>query len=177
MAHLNKVRNSFTNHLLKIKVVFSAFLSTGSTNKFWRNWRQQPISAAFRGKYKSDRNRICMKYYIHRSDFSGCNTKIPIRTSQTFTSWFTQTSWTWRFKQSSRNGKWCVTNLSFLNWNAGFWSSFSFSDIMRNRDFYRINDVRPPFTYASLIRQVKNYIPILEKIKCIQNPRIILDIE
>ena len=48
---------------------------------------------------------------------------------------------------------------------------------MRNRDFYRINDVRPPFTYASLIRQVKNYIPILEKIKCIQNPRIILDIE
>ncbi len=27
-------------------------------------------------------------------------------------------------------------------------------DIMRNRDFYKMNDVRPPFTYASLIRQV-----------------------
>ena len=31
---------------------------------------------------------------------------------------------------------------------------FCILDIMRNRDFYRINDVRPPFTYASLIRQV-----------------------
>ncbi len=27
-------------------------------------------------------------------------------------------------------------------------------DIHRNRDFYRMHDVRPPFTYASLIRQV-----------------------
>ena len=28
------------------------------------------------------------------------------------------------------------------------------SEIHRNREFYRTNDVRPPFTYASLIRQV-----------------------
>ena len=28
-----------------------------------------------------------------------------------------------------------------------------FSEIMRNREFYRLNDVRPPYTYASLIRQ------------------------
>ena len=24
---------------------------------------------------------------------------------------------------------------------------------MRNREFYRLNDIRPPYTYASLIRQ------------------------
>ena len=28
------------------------------------------------------------------------------------------------------------------------------SEINRNRDFYRSQDVRPPFTYAALIRQV-----------------------
>ena len=28
------------------------------------------------------------------------------------------------------------------------------AEIDRNRDFYRSTDVRPPFTYASLIRQV-----------------------
>ena len=28
------------------------------------------------------------------------------------------------------------------------------SELQRNRDFYRNADVRPPFTYASLIRQV-----------------------
>lgn len=28
------------------------------------------------------------------------------------------------------------------------------SEIDKNRDFYKTNDVRPPFTYASLIRQV-----------------------
>ena len=28
------------------------------------------------------------------------------------------------------------------------------ADIQRNREFYRSNDVRPPYTYASLIRQV-----------------------
>lgn len=28
------------------------------------------------------------------------------------------------------------------------------SEISRNRDFYRSQDVRPPFTYAALIRQV-----------------------
>ncbi|VDD98080.1 unnamed protein product [Enterobius vermicularis] len=26
-------------------------------------------------------------------------------------------------------------------------------DLLRNRDYYRNNDVRPPYTYASLIRQ------------------------
>ena len=29
------------------------------------------------------------------------------------------------------------------------------NEISRNRDFYRNQDVRPPFTYAALIRQVK----------------------
>ena len=28
------------------------------------------------------------------------------------------------------------------------------SEMSQNRDFYRIQDVRPPFTYAALIRQV-----------------------
>ncbi len=28
------------------------------------------------------------------------------------------------------------------------------AEIVQNKDFYRVNDVRPPFTYASLIRQV-----------------------
>ena len=28
------------------------------------------------------------------------------------------------------------------------------NEITRNRDFYRAHDVRPPFTYAALIRQV-----------------------
>lgn len=28
-------------------------------------------------------------------------------------------------------------------------------EIYRNREFYRTQDVRPPFTYASLIRQVR----------------------
>lgn len=28
------------------------------------------------------------------------------------------------------------------------------SEIQRNREFYKNADVRPPFTYASLIRQV-----------------------
>lgn len=31
---------------------------------------------------------------------------------------------------------------------------FSVSEIQRNREFYKNADVRPPFTYASLIRQV-----------------------
>ena len=30
------------------------------------------------------------------------------------------------------------------------------NEISRNRDFYRSQDVRPPFTYAALIRQVNN---------------------
>ena len=29
------------------------------------------------------------------------------------------------------------------------------SEMKQNRDFYRIKDVRPPFTYAALIRQVE----------------------
>jgi hypothetical protein len=29
-----------------------------------------------------------------------------------------------------------------------------FAEIQRNREFYKNADVRPPFTYASLIRQV-----------------------
>lgn len=31
---------------------------------------------------------------------------------------------------------------------------FHLSEIQRNREFYKNADVRPPFTYASLIRQV-----------------------
>ncbi len=35
-------------------------------------------------------------------------------------------------------------------------SGIFFVEIYRNREFYRTQDVRPPFTYASLIRQVGN---------------------
>lgn len=31
---------------------------------------------------------------------------------------------------------------------------YTFAEIQRNREFYKNADVRPPFTYASLIRQV-----------------------
>ena len=31
---------------------------------------------------------------------------------------------------------------------------FHLTELQRNREFYRNADVRPPFTYASLIRQV-----------------------
>ena len=34
-------------------------------------------------------------------------------------------------------------------------SGDSDNEISKNRDFYRSHDVRPPFTYAALIRQVK----------------------
>ena len=34
-------------------------------------------------------------------------------------------------------------------------SGDSDNQISKNRDFYRSHDVRPPFTYAALIRQVK----------------------
>ena len=30
------------------------------------------------------------------------------------------------------------------------------NEISKNKDFYRSHDVRPPFTYAALIRQVKS---------------------
>lgn len=33
-------------------------------------------------------------------------------------------------------------------------ASWYISEIQRNREFYKNADVRPPFTYASLIRQV-----------------------
>ena len=33
-----------------------------------------------------------------------------------------------------------------------------FTEIQRNREFYKNTDVRPPFTYASLIRQVTIYL-------------------
>merc|ERR1711892_199491 len=33
------------------------------------------------------------------------------------------------------------------------------SEISQNRDFYRMQDVRPPFTYAALIRQAINESP------------------
>ena len=38
------------------------------------------------------------------------------------------------------------------------------NEITRNRDFYRSHDVRPPFTYAALIRQVHNLYPLKLKI-------------
>ena len=36
--------------------------------------------------------------------------------------------------------------------------SLYFLEIHRNREFYRTQDVRPPFTYASLIRQVSSHL-------------------
>ena len=48
-----------------------------------------------------------------------------------------------------------------------------FSEIHRNREFYRTHDVRPPFTYASLIRQVgasnRTYIPFAVYLSFINN--------
>lgn len=38
--------------------------------------------------------------------------------------------------------------------NSVFAHLFHYTEISRNREFYRNNEVRPPFTYASLIRQV-----------------------
>ena len=38
---------------------------------------------------------------------------------------------------------------------------FVILEIHRNREFYRTNDVRPPFTYASLIRQVGEFIILI----------------
>ena len=35
------------------------------------------------------------------------------------------------------------------------------SEIQRNREFYKNTDVRPPFTYASLIRQVRHKRPFV----------------
>ena len=32
------------------------------------------------------------------------------------------------------------------------------AELSRNREFYRTTDIRPPFTYASLIRQVGTYV-------------------
>lgn len=40
----------------------------------------------------------------------------------------------------------------------------AFAEIQRNREFYKSADVRPPFTYASLIRQVS--VPILLLLLC-----------
>lgn len=37
-----------------------------------------------------------------------------------------------------------------------------FPEIQRNREFYKTADVRPPFTYASLIRQVLTRLLFLE---------------
>ena len=49
----------------------------------------------------------------------------------------------------------CILNLFYtICTNA---CSFSRTEIHRNREFYRTNDVRPPFTYASLIRQVRSF--------------------
>ena len=43
------------------------------------------------------------------------------------------------------------------------------SEIYRNREFYRTQDVRPPFTYASLIRQVRKE-PAAFSVSLMQKP-------
>lgn len=43
--------------------------------------------------------------------------------------------------------------------HSSFYSRVYISEIQRNREFYKNADVRPPFTYASLIRQVGVYPP------------------
>ena len=42
-----------------------------------------------------------------------------------------------------------------LQGRQGFYMLDVESEMNQNRDFYRIQDVRPPFTYAALIRQVQ----------------------
>lgn len=45
---------------------------------------------------------------------------------------------------------------AILTWNV--WTSLSFLiDIVQNKEFYLSAEVRPPFTYAALIRQVRNH--------------------
>ena len=46
-----------------------------------------------------------------------------------------------------------LKNVFMLTYTVVF---FFVSEIQRNRDFYKTTDVRPPFTYASLIRQVSD---------------------
>ena len=44
-----------------------------------------------------------------------------------------------------------------LQGRQGFYMLDVESEMNQNRDFYRIQDVRPPFTYAALIRQAQYY--------------------
>ena len=43
-------------------------------------------------------------------------------------------------------------------YTAKYCACIYFTEIQRNREFYKNTDVRPPFTYASLIRQVTIYL-------------------
>ncbi len=52
--------------------------------------------------------------------------------------------------QQGRRLKNSILSFEILN----FLYLLTFSEIQRNREFYKSADVRPPFTYASLIRQV-----------------------
>ena len=43
-------------------------------------------------------------------------------------------------------------------------------DLAKNREFYRVQDVRPPYTYAALIRQVGYFIGLIAILKlCLRN--------
>ena len=73
--------------------------------------------------------------------------------SPDFPTWWTELVWT------SRKVRKLLLNFEKLS-ATDFEKPFSaesklmLSEIYRNREFYRTQDVRPPFTYASLIRQV-----------------------
>ena len=44
----------------------------------------------------------------------------------------------------------------FFDLKVNCFANLSFPDMQQSADFYQKTDVRPPFTYASLIRQVKH---------------------
>lgn len=55
----------------------------------------------------------------------------------------------------------------------GFWY-FHLADIAQNQEFYKNAEVRPPFTYASLIRQVSEIILYSWLTSCIVLVRVLL---
>ena len=59
----------------------------------------------------------------------------------------------WQNRQQS--AQWFFSNFQSLSPSLFQSKNLYCAEIHRNREFYRTHDVRPPFTYASLIRQVQ----------------------
>ena len=61
------------------------------------------------------------------------------------------------FARASKNYSFLGIQKTTLDFPDNIFYVFVIPEIERNREFYRTTDVRPPFTYASLIRQVLFY--------------------